>query len=246
MFPASYFVADYFSPRYFEPLGDTEEAVVVAVVQESDLTLNSGTPITIVLPGVTANSLLAVAVQCHSTAIRTFAVTDDKSNTWVEAIRAQDGGADGAIFYVEDAAAGDTTITITPNAAITCGALAYEISGVDTLDHTAQFNDITSSDNHYCAPVGGIDTHANVIVICNGRLTAAATSITAGSGYTESYTSTQRFVQYKISEAALVAERGAFTSVGTDRPCFGFMAAFYDSGVAPVIPTPVSIVVNFM
>ena len=246
MFPSTYFVSDYFSERYFEPLGGAEEESVVAVVQESDFTLNSGTPITIVLPGVTAHSLLAVVVQCHSTAIRTFTCSDDKSNTWVEAIRAQDGGADGAIFYVEDAAAGDTTITITPNAAITCGAIAYEISGADTLDQTAQFDDTVSSDNHYCAAAGGITTHADVIVICNGRLTAAATSLAAGSGYTASYTSTSRIVQYKISETALSAERGAFTSVGTDRPSFGFMASFYDSGAAPVIPNAIPVVVNFM
>lgn len=214
--------------------------MAIALVQTGTaLEVTGGTSGTIGLTSVSAGNLLTLVVDDIGGNASTFSVSDDKGNTWAQAVYNEANGYSCAIWYCLSAAAGTTTITITASSATDFAAQAQEYSGAGnwTLDTTSSIDESAATTSHVCSASGSvIDTTGNDLVICNSTTdTGSSFGVrTAGSGYTQFVSTTSVFVrpimwQYQIFSTAQANEQGAFTSVNS-KATAACIAAFLSGG----------------
>ena len=114
-------------------------------------------------------------------------ITDNKGNTYVQAIGARSidsvNSAFQDIWYAKNSIAGATTVTITPSASIQGGAVIWEFAGVDTtapLDKTANLSSQASSTSVSGAPV--TTANSNEVVIASSLVVNSA-SLNSGTSF---------------------------------------------------------------
>lgn len=217
--------------------------MALSVVQNSGSVSGSGTSDTTALPSVAAGNLLVCRVcVLDDTVAGTVTVSDDKSNTWLQA--ASEFGPihdqQSIIFYCLSAAAGTTTITVTFASSVDYNFTADECHGTGTwtLDASSSIAE-SATTSHVCSASSTvIDTTAEAIVFCNSVRDTATTgtfgTLTEGSGYTRiSGVTTQVMWQHQVFSTAVANERGAFTSTNSAAAA-ATIAAFICT--APFIP----------
>lgn len=219
-----------------------------AFVQTSSIVSSSGvSAVEITLTGVGAAASLFALILRAGSGSRTYTTTDDKGNTWHEAVTDVSSGRQHEIEYSDNVAGGDTIITVTQSGGGSLGfnALVCEFSGLDSagsLDVTSSFVESANSDNHFCGAVGEIDTAANVVCLAVGTLNSLSgvSGTNPGTNWTELGSSNTDIRQYRVSAAALTDERGEWHSVGIDRTGAGVIASFKAAGggAQPITLTP--------
>lgn len=207
--------------------------MAVALVQTStEIAFASGTTGNVTVTGVGAGNLLVCVVASNSNT-PTVSVSDDKGNTWAEAVALGSAGVGrrASIWYAKNTAAGDTVVTVTMSVSATAvNAFVYEVSGCDTtspLDASSSLAETTTTTSHNCsADATVIDTTAECFVCCASKGQGSFGTLTEGSGYTRTASaSASSMFQRQIFGASTANERGAFTS-GTSQPAVGAIAAF--------------------
>lgn len=144
---------------------------------------------------VTAGSLLLLNITAGN-ADMLSTVTDNKSNTWTLAVNtnnAASGARQTYLYYVQNAVAGSTTITITytsgqfPDSSV----IFREYSSVLTsgaLDKTSSNNDGASFNTTHDAGTTAATTQASELVILGGGSAGnASPGFTAGTGYANGF-----------------------------------------------------------
>lgn len=197
----------------------------------------SGSSQTTSMAGVTAGDMLGLLISSASTNNRTYTISDDKSNSWQQAVfyNGPTFNQKEGIFFAPNVAAGNTIITVSVDFGLsdTATFIPFSIrncSLTSPLDQTSQLEESVDSNTHTSsASASVIDTASDVITIVCGSLHAPATLTTPGSGYTQfSYsTSTDTVLwQYMISSAALINEQGAWGNTGTARKGTSVIVSF--------------------
>ncbi len=207
--------------------------MALASVQIStEISVSAGTSGNVTVTGVTSGNLLVCYINMTSSTARTFTTSDDKGNTWTEAVRQAIGGTArvSEIEYANNVAAGDTVVTVTASGSCTFSAVIQEISGQATssvLDTTSSIDE-ASTNSHVCsADATVIDTTVGTIVCCASTASGTFGTETAGAGYTAVLSAAQvgTFRQYQIFSGAVTNEQGAWTGT-TARATAAVIAAF--------------------
>jgi hypothetical protein len=145
------------------------------------------------IPATAAGNLLVIGWQIGgsaNTSTRISTITDNANNSYAEAGAAMsiDAGPGSAndIWYAKNVAAGATSITLTPSAAVTnAGVVIWEIAGADPnspLDTTAILNSQPANATSSGAPVTTTatgDVIISLIVVAN-----SVTGMASGNAFT--------------------------------------------------------------
>jgi hypothetical protein len=215
--------------------------VALAHVQSTGNIGASGGTLTAVLSfsgAVTAgNALFVIINSATGSSTRTYVVSDDVMGTtgWVRHVqRATSATLGNEIWANPNHTGGTVTISVTHNAGsgpFTAAAIEFSgFGGTVNLDASDFLNDTNVADAHVCS-TSGVSSANEVIAVCSCWLEAAATSQSAGSGYTIVGSGGGQFMsgQWQHFASGCTNEQGAWTSVGTDRRGRGAIGLF--SGV---------------
>lgn len=214
-----------------------------SLVQNGTYTSGNAAYLEVTLSGVTGGNLVIGISQILETGARTFTFSDDRTQTWAEAIETPTTNVqEGVIGYLKNAASGNTTVRVTPSSSITHYLHVIEVANCSTTspyDVSDSLEESVTGDDHYCS-TAGVNTAADVIVVTTGVINAAATSVDVGTNFTSLYTGGTKgpLIQYKTSAGALTAERGYWVSVGTNRLGYSIMAVFKADAAAGTHPLP--------
>lgn len=187
---------------------------------------------TLVFSNVVAGNWIVLTAQCTGSATRTFTASDDNGNASYTVIARQTGAADGAILYATvQSHAASLTVEVVASAVQNFAVVGYEVADVVAYDASDQYDDAVAADAHTCANPGGagMATSSNVWICGMGRTDSSAgiSSVDPGANYLEEGNAPIPVIaQYRTSDAALSAEYGAWSTTGTNRAAFAFMAAF--------------------
>lgn len=153
-------------------------------------------------------------------------ITDSQGNTWQQAVYLKSAATSSGpvrIMYAANIAGGSTTITATMNqtAATNAAVIIREFSGMAlsaVLDVT-KTNDQTTTSTTLTTGASSTTAQADELVIVGANIVGAATTVSAGSGYTGVASLRANASAYAAFEYKIVAATGAQT--GT----FGLAAA---------------------
>lgn len=213
----------------------------MAFVQASSPVVSSGTPASAVLSltGVTAGNAIVVGIIQVPSATTSYSASDAVDGAFGNVVENDNGGSSriAKILVLHGVTAGSHTITCAAGGGTTeFIAIAIEVSNLDSLASpiTATYTDPSSTNTHYCAASGSIDTSGACFVLCLSSYTTAGVSTTsAGGTYTEiDLTAVRWFLQYKDAASALTDDRGEWASTGTARTGVSCMAAFPEASGA--------------
>lgn len=195
--------------------------MAIARVQESsELTVTSGTTGNVTLT-VSSGNLLIAYIACQS-GTATFTVSDNKGNTWNEAITKADGtvARSASLWYANNVSAGSTQVTVGASGSATYSAIIQEVSGQDTaggaiapLDASSSHSDTSATTNHVSSASSTvIDTTDAALVACSGIVTGSVgVTVSPGTGYTQIVSANVRILwQYKVFTGATNDEQGAW------------------------------------
>lgn len=219
-------------------------AAVAHVQTSTEVIVTAGTSGGVTVTGVGPANHLAVLLGQTTTSDRTFSTSDDKGNTWVQAVRIRStNGNIAEIEHAQNTATGDTLVTVTVGGGLssTFRFFVHETSGVSTsasLDQTSSLDETVATNNHLSsADATVIDTAADVIVYTASVMNAAHTATSPGTGYTEiDSASEQAYFQYRVSASALTDERGAWSGTGTARTAGNTIASFKGDAAGAATP----------
>lgn len=210
--------------------------MAIARVQESsELTVSAGTTGNVTFTVSSGNMLIAY-IGCQNASI-TFTVSDNKGNTWNEAITKTDGtvARTASIWYTNNIAAGSTQVTVASNASATYSAIIQEVSGQDTaggaiapLDASSSHADTSATTDHVSSASSTvIDTTDAALVACAGIVPGSVgVTVSPGAGYTQIVSTNVRILwQYKVFTGATNDEQGAWTE-DVGRTAVSVIAAF--------------------
>jgi hypothetical protein len=205
--------------------------MAIALVQTStEITVSGGTGGSVTVSGVAAGNLLVCVLDSTAADDPLLTVSDDKSNSWLQAVTNGISGAISQINYVLSAAAGNTLVSVTADVTTDFVAKVQERSGGTwTLGNTSSIDE-SATTSHVCsATAGEIDTTGEAVIIANSVCEQASGvfgSLTVGSGYTQISASTSAVMwQYQHFTVSESNNRGAFTS-GNSRSTAAVIAAF--------------------
>lgn len=131
---------------------------------------------------VTSTNFLLLWVSTNGAVNNITGVTDTNSNTWTKVGSSVQGGRSGDWWYVQSAAAGTPTITITSTDFLTRAIVLRELSGVATtapIDVSAYAAVATST----TVTVSATTTNANDLIVGAAGIDKSAAVYTLGSGY---------------------------------------------------------------
>jgi hypothetical protein len=213
--------------------------MAIALVQTStEITVSGGTGGSVTVSGVASGNLLVCVLDSTAADDPLLTVSDDKSNSWLQAVTNGISGAISQINYVLSAAAGNTLVSVTADVTTDFVAKVQERSGGTwTLGNTSSIDE-SATTSHVCSATSGeIDTTGEAVIIANSvceQSSGTFGALTVGSGYTQISASTDavmwQYQQFAVSESN---NRGAFTS-GNSRSTAAVIAAFLCT--APFIP----------
>lgn len=135
---------------------------------------------------VTAGSLLVLVVHTYSNSVTVVGVTDDKSNTWTEAVTARSGSITERvqIWYATNVAAGATAITVDQSGSTNRRWHVYEVSGFTDWGALTVITSENAS-NSSAPSLTLTSVEANSFVI--GGISIQDQSFTPGGAYTQAY-----------------------------------------------------------
>jgi hypothetical protein len=149
-------------------------------------------PSTCTISSTRGGNLIVVGFQMaagSNTATTVSSVSDNAGNTYSEvpAARAIDTRVQTVIdlWYAKNSAAGATTVTITPSAGVSAGAVIWEFSGVDRtapLDQSAVLNSQAATVAVSGAPVT-VTSASGKVIISIAEVAYTATGIAAGNAF---------------------------------------------------------------
>lgn len=201
----------------------------MALIQEATPVSGTG-PLDIVLNSVTGGNTIIVGVMQPGSAIRTYQATSNIDGA-LESVIQNNPNAACCAFVLRNATAGNHTITckVVSYSERPISVAASEHDGLDNVGTivSGSFYDPASTDFHYSAEVGDIDTLGPSLLVCFGVGTASWGSFTATSPWTGLSTSlnSQYISQYQYTASASTDERGEWTSTGTDRRAISVIIA---------------------
>lgn len=145
---------------------------------------------------ITAGNLLVLVVHTYSNSVTVVGVTDDKSNTWQEAVTARSGGITERvqIWYAKNCASGSggTEITVDQSGSTNRLWRVYEINGFSSWgDVVAVVNENASNSSTPSLTLTAVPANSFVI----GGISIQDQSFTPGSNYTQAYNSTGNYRQ---------------------------------------------------
>lgn len=202
---------------------------------------SSTNPKTIDVGTRAVGDVIVVAVHRLLATASTYAVTDDQGNSYSTIVSgAQGANYETTLYYAVVASAGPTTVTISRDAGsgtFACSALAMEPDSGSTisLDAFAGFGAPSGSATKYCAPVGEIDTAADVLIVAAAALQGADSGTPAGpSGYSlaQSPNAKWSFLWHRASSSPLSNERAQWTGFS------GYLSAGAIASFKTVPPPP--------
>lgn len=165
---------------------------MASLVQAVGSTNSTAEPFTVTVgtsglgSNVTAGSLLVLVVHTYSNSVTVVDVTDDKSNTWVEAVTARSGSITERvqIWYATNVAAGATAITVDQSGSASRKWHVYEVSGFTDWGALTVITSENAS-NSSAPSLTLTSVEANSFVI--GGISIQDQSFTPGGAYTQAY-----------------------------------------------------------
>lgn len=152
-----------------------------AHVQSTSLRVASGANAKAYTSSITAGSLLVAAVALETDTATVSSLSDNVNGAWtaVGSLQSLSGFAASRVYYLKNAAAGATTVTLTPSAGASVLAI-HEYSGLDT---TAPFDATVAAQGTSTSAASGSQSLAVTGELVFG-LIYSNRSVTVGSGYT--------------------------------------------------------------
>jgi hypothetical protein len=198
------------------------------VIQNSPLTVATGSVTTITLTDVTAGSNLVLLLAFGTAATRTFTVADNRGNTWTEI-----GSVVGVAVQTSRAmnvAGGTTQLTITQSGTfVAYSVAAVEVSTSTFVDDSA-YIDTNNSTTHWMASADELDVPSDGLIIGIGLHNSSGGTLTKSASHTNLFTPTTTVLaQYIAADAGFVNERSSWTST-IARRTFGASIAFQSVG----------------
>ncbi|MEE4247768.1 MAG: hypothetical protein V2I33_20390, partial [Kangiellaceae bacterium] len=197
------------------------------VLQMVETTGTEASPIALTLSGVKRGSTLVVTLGQPGSANRTWSTSDDQSNTWSDNQIASSSARQAYMAYAENAAAGDTVVTIAANASASTIVRVYEIEASSFVSWGTY---IRNSDDtvHYCNDVGN-DTppHSGIIGVVQHNSSIGVPTAVEGQEIDLVVANTTTF-QYQFAKTPKQSVKGEYTS--TSRNCLGMQAVFAATG----------------
>jgi hypothetical protein len=164
---------------------------------------------TVTLNGVTAGNTILVAVTQAASGTRTYSATNYTSE-----VANNGNGRVAAILRRFSCPAGTNSITVNANT----GTLAILVTAIEVepleLVSTGSSTDPTTQTTHDCASTG-LDVSIDALLFGVGVLTASGGTVTPASGYSSAGTGTGQMVQYRRSDAGVVADKATWSSTNT-------------------------------